>query len=203
MRKVFENVLDYNEFKIKVKQEIRKGETNNENKEYEKMTGFIEEIMGEGGMVIASISNSGNIVIDSLIGYWYVTAQNKKIIFKTDICIPMIMPFKGADLSLILGNLLENAVEAAEKVEENKYINVKMKFDKNNLLLFVDNSYKGKLLKTRDNRLKSTKSDAENHGVGLASVYRAVAKYHGSVVIEDSEPGKFKIRIVLYSNVQE
>lgn len=49
-----------------------------ENKEYEKMTGFIEEIMGEGGMVIASISNSGNIVIDSLIGYWYVTAQNKK-----------------------------------------------------------------------------------------------------------------------------
>ena len=91
-----------------------------ENKEYEKMTGFIEEIMGEGGMVIASISNSGNIVIDSLIGYWYVTAQNKKIIFKTDICIPMIMPFKGADLSLILGNLLENAVEAAEKVEENR-----------------------------------------------------------------------------------
>lgn len=144
-----------------------------------------------------------NIVIDSLIGYWYVTAQNKRIIFKTDICIPMIMPFKGADLSLILGNLLENAVEAAEKVEENRYINVKMKFDKNNLLLFVDNSYKGKLLKTRDNRLKSTKSDAENHGVGLASVYRAVAKYHGSVVIEDSEPGKFKIRIVLYSNVQE
>lgn len=149
--------------------------------------------------------NKGVFVItfDSLIGYWYVTAQNKKIIFKTDICIPMIMPFKGADLSLILGNLLENAVEAAEKVEENKYINVKMKFDKNNLLLFVDNSYKGKLLKTRDNRLKSTKSDAENHGVGLASVYRAVAKYHGSVVIEDSEPGKFKIRIVLYSNVQE
>lgn len=49
----------------------------------------------------------------------------------------------------------------------------------------------------------STKSDAENHGVGLASVYRAVAKYHGSVVIEDSELGKFKIRIVLYSNVQE
>lgn len=154
-------------------------------------------------VLIASISNSGNIVIDSLIGYWYVTAQNKRIIFKTDICIPMIMPFKGADLSLILGNLLENAVEAAEKVEENRYINVKMKFDKNNLLLFVENSYKGKLLKTRDSRLKSTKSDAENHGVGLASVYRAVAKYHGSVIIEDSEPGKFKIRIVLYSNVQE
>lgn len=63
--------------------------------------------------------------------------------------------------------------------------------------------YEQQLLKTRDNRLKSTKSDAENHGVGLASVYRAVAKYHGSVVIEDSEPGKFKIRIVLYSNVQE
>ena len=37
----------------------------------------------------------------------------------------MKMSFKGADICLILGNLLENAVEAAEKVRENKYIKIK------------------------------------------------------------------------------
>lgn len=75
-------------------------------------------------MTIADISNSGNIVIDSLIGYWYVTAKKKEIDFQTDICIPMMLPFKGADICLILGNLLENAVEAAQKVDGRKYIEI-------------------------------------------------------------------------------
>lgn len=169
-----------------------------ENRQHEKIIGFINEIMEESGMAIAAISNSGNIVIDSLIGYWYVTAKKKEIDFKTDICIPMMLPFKGADICLILGNLLENAVEAAQKVDGKKYIEIKMKYDKNNILLSVTNSYSGKLLKTKDHRLKSTKTDTENHGVGLASVYRAVAKYCGTVIIDDSVSGQFKIRVLLY-----
>lgn len=171
-----------------------------ENREYEKIIGFVSEIMDEGGMAIAAVSNSGNIVIDSLIGYWYVTAQKKGIDFLVDICVPMMMPFKGADICLIFGNLLENAVEAAQKADGKRYIKIKMKYDKNNLLLFVVNNYKGKLIKAKDNRLKSTKTDAGNHGVGLSSVYRAAAKYHGAVVIEDSVPEQFKIRVVLYGS---
>lgn len=171
-----------------------------EKRQNEKIIGFINEIMEESGMTIADISNSGNIVIDSLIGYWYVTAKKKEIDFQTDICIPMMLPFKGADICLILGNLLENAVEAAQKVDGRKYIEIKMKYDKNNILLSVTNSYSGKLLKTKDHRLKSTKTDAENHGVGLASVYRAVVKYCGTIIIDDSVPGQFKIRVLLYGS---
>ena len=102
-----------------------------ENKECEKIIGFVNEIMEEGGVTISTITNSGNIVIDSLIGYWYVTAKNKGIDFTVTISIPMKMPFKGADICLILGNLLENAVEAAEKVNEKKYIKIQIKYDKN------------------------------------------------------------------------
>lgn len=87
---------------------------------------------------------------------------------------------------------IENAVEAAQKVDGRKYIEIKMKYDKNNILLSVTNSYSGKLLKTKDHRLKSTKTDAENHGVGLASVYRAVAKYCGTIIIDDSVPGSLR-----------
>ena len=171
-----------------------------ESREYEKMIGFVNEIIDEGGMALTAISNSGNIVIDSLIGYWYMTAQEKKIEFSVDICSPMTMPFKSADICLILGNLLENAVEAAQKAERKRYIKVKMKYDKNNLLLFMVNSYNGQLVKVNGNKLKSTKTDARNHGIGLSSVNRAAAKYHGTVIVEDSVAEQFKIRVLLYGS---
>lgn len=170
--------------------------------EYEKIIEFVNDVMKEGGMVTSTITNSGNIVIDSLLGYWYLTAKKKEIDFSVNLSIPMQMSFKGADISLILGNLLENAVEAAEKVKGNKYIKIQMKYDKGNLLIFLMNSYEGQLIKTKDKRLKSTKLDARNHGVGLPSVYRAVEKYHGAVTIDDSVPERFLIRVVLYGTAE-
>lgn len=116
--------------------------------------------------------------------------------FSVNLNIPMEMPFRGADICLILGNLLENAVEAAQKAEGKKYIRFHMKYDKNNLLLFVENNYKGVLIKTKDKRLKSTKTDAGNHGVGLSSVYRIAAKYHGVVTIDDDVANRFLIRVL-------
>ena len=161
-------------------------------------TFYVNEIMEEGGIKTSTVTNSGNIVIDSLIGYWYVEAKKVGIDFSVNLNIPMEMPFRGADICLILGNLLENAVEAAQKAEGKKYIRLHMKYDKNNLLLFVENNYKGVLIKTKDKRLKSTKTDAENHGVGLSSVYRIAAKYHGVVTIDDDVANRFLIRVVLY-----
>ena len=171
-----------------------------ENGENEKIIKFVNDIMEEGGIKTYAITNSGNIVIDSLIGYWYLVAKKAGIEFSVNLNIPMEMPFKGADICLILGNLLENAVEATQKAEGEKYISIRLKYDKNNLLLFVENSYKGTLIKMKNKRLKSTKKDAGNHGVGLSSVYRGVAKYHGVVTIEDNVPDRFLIRVVLYGN---
>ena len=169
-----------------------------ENGDNEKIIRFVNEIMEEGGIKTSTVTNSGNIVIDSLIGYWYVEAKKVGIDFSVNLNIPMEMPFRGADICLILGNLLENAVEAAQKAEGKKYIRLHMKYDKNNLLLIVENNYKGVLIKTKDKRLKSTKTDAENHGVGLSSVYRIAAKYHGVVTIDDDVANRFLIRVVLY-----
>lgn len=59
----------------------------------------------------------------------------------------MQMGFKGADISLILGNILENAVEAAERNESNKYVYLRMRFDRGNLIINLENTYKGTLIK--------------------------------------------------------
>ena len=57
--------------------------------------------MEESGLSISEVANSGNIVIDSLLGYWYVTAQKKGIDFSLNIKVPMKMEFKGADIFAI------------------------------------------------------------------------------------------------------
>ena len=87
-----------------------------------KIIDFINDVLDESGIKISAVINTGNIVIDSLIGYWYVVAKQRNINFSIDVSIPMLLPFKGADLSLILGNILENAVEAASKVHNDKLL---------------------------------------------------------------------------------
>lgn len=166
--------------------------------ECDKVISFVNDLMEDGGLRISAIANSGNVVIDSLVGYWYALAEKSDIDFTVDLNIPMQMMFKGSDISLILGNLLENAVEATQKVPKDRYIRVQVKYDKNNLLLYVVNNYYEQLRKTKNNVLKSTKQDAANHGVGIQSVYRIAEKYHGTVIIDDSIVGRFSVKVVLY-----
>lgn len=110
----------------------------------------------------------------------------------------MQMGFKGADISLILGNILENAVEAAERNESNKYVYLRMRFDRGNLIINLENTYKGTLIKGKTKKLITTKSDVENHGIGLESVYRTAEKYDGMIFIDDTRREYFLIRVVLY-----
>ena len=137
---------------------------------------------------------------DSLVGYWKKKAEDAGIEFLTDLSIPMEMSFRGADISLIMGNLLENAVEGAGRAEGRKYIRLKMKYDKNNLLITIENSYRGKLAKGKGEELKTTKTDTSNHGIGLPSVRRAADKYQGVLSVDTTEPGRFLARVVLYGS---
>ena len=167
--------------------------------ECQKMIGFINDVMKEGRLKASTVATTGNIVIDSLIEYWKRTAEKEMIDFQAELSIPMEMSFKGADISLILGNLLENAVEGAEKATKRKYIKLSVKYDRKNLLINIENSYGGKLKRVKE-ELRTTKENAANHGIGLASVRRAAKKYQGTVFINDTVPECFLVRVVLYGS---
>lgn len=98
--------------------------------ECERIIKFVDDVIENGNLKLSEKVNTGNIVIDSLVGYWKRTAENGGIEFRSELSIPMEIPFKGADISLILGNLLENAVEGATKANEKKYIRLKLKYDR-------------------------------------------------------------------------
>ena len=143
------------------------------------------------------ISRTDNIVVDSLVNAKYAVAIKEHVRFEADIHIPMQLPFKSADLCILLGNILDNAIEASSQLEKQKrYIKFFMKYENNILIITVINSYCGKILRNSSGKIISNKGDSRYHGIGLESVKKIADKYHGSVVIE-SKTEKFVIKIIL------
>ena len=138
---------------------------------------------------------SGNKEVDSLFNYLLNGAQDVLNEVSYQINIPKELGIKPFDLNAILGNLLENAIHAAQSSEE-KWLNVEAGYHKGMLFICVQNSYQGKLEKDGSGFL-STKADKENHGIGLRSVKRVVDTYQGTMEIEHSE-NIFKVKIMLY-----
>ena len=97
----------------------------------------------------------------------------------------------------MLGNILDNAIEASLKVEEEKrHIRLFMKYDSNTLIITVINTFIGDLNKHKEGRILTRKHTPLNHGIGLESVRRVAEKYHGSVIIETKD-NSFIIKIAM------
>lgn len=112
--------------------------------------------------------------------------------------IPSQIAFSNFDMSVLLGNLMDNAIKAALESED-KYLDLDMNYDKGVLILIITNSYDGNL-SMHKNRLISTKTDTElPHGIGLSSVEKIVEQNNGYLNISH-EMHRFTVKIVLYTN---
>ncbi len=100
------------------------------------------------------------------------------------------------DLCSLFGNILDNAIEAARKVEQAKRP-VLLRVDRQNSMLFIccENSYQGELIQ-QDGELKTTKKDTAKHGIGLSSVKHICKKYNGSLELE-TEGQTFRVSVLL------
>jgi len=98
------------------------------------------------------------------------------------------------DMVAILGNVIDNAIEATSKVpEENRYITMSSAIRAGSLFIAVSNS----CLEAHDNSLKTTKLDKKHHGIGLKSIQRAVSKHKGELTMEFTLPDEFTLTIML------
>ena len=85
-------------------------------------------------------------------------------------------------MNVILGNLLENAIFAAEKSEE-KWIDISIYVDKGVFHATIKNTYNGELI-SKNEKLLTTKSNPNEHGIGLENVNKIVGKYNGVLKID-------------------
>lgn len=144
-----------------------------------------------------TVANTGNLCIDNLINYKSLMAERKGIEISADLLVAYDARFDDGDICSLIGNLLDNAIEAAEDVEEDgRRVKLKIRMAENNMLITTENPYKGQRRK-RGNQYLTTKAERSGHGMGLKMIEEIAGKYHGDMVIEDTGQ-MFDVKVLLY-----
>lgn len=86
-----------------------------------------------------------------------------------------------ADTVILMGNLLENALEACLKQEKDAYISLHIKNINNSIVITLDNSYQ-ETIRKRGKYFISSKGD--HIGIGMSSIAKVAEKYNGTVKFE-------------------
>ena len=129
---------------------------------------------------------SGNTTIDSILNYKFHEAKNRGIRFDIHLAIPEKLEISNRDCVIILGNLLDNAIEAAEKVPEPRTVDLDITWEKGCLYITVVNPYIGEM-HFKNGLPVTTKADTASHGIGLTNVKEAVERNHGAIRFEDKD----------------
>lgn len=144
------------------------------------------------------VSRTGNIIVDNLVNHKCGIARAEGIAFDANVFLPAELPFRGGHLTIVFGNLLDNALEACREVEkEKRYIILDVSYEKEVLMLAVVNPYRGERRKNHAGKYATTKKDRRSHGLGLSSVEQAVEAYRGQVSVEERD-GVFRVSVVMY-----
>lgn len=140
--------------------------------------------------------NTGNPVADAIISEKYSECLNNNIEFKCDVLVPGKAKINSLDLCVILGNALDNSMEACELIEDEsvkKYIHIRSYLIKSFIVFEIKNSMDSCISK------KDIIGDEDydlNHGLGLLNIKNTVDKYFGTVSTEEND-NKFMLSIML------
>ena len=169
-----------------------------QNEEIEKASSYIDHLIGKTAAVPLNIYTD-NTLVNALLCGRLADAQKKGILIERDIALPSELPFADTDLCSILGNLLDNALEACTLLSpgRNPYIKIIMHIRNNHLYIQMDNSSPCKIRPNSITRLPvTTKSDKKAHGCGLKTVKHLAEKYNGLINITSNDTS-FSIRVAL------
>ena len=132
--------------------------------------------------------------LDFIIDYKRMEMKDKGIQFTLDIDL-YEYPLDDAELGVLLGNLLDNAIEAAYKCTEKRDIYLCIKNVNKMFMLNLKNT-SNMLPNEREGRFITHKKDKITHGLGIENVKRIVEKYQGSISFQyDSE--EFCVNIII------
>lgn len=138
---------------------------------------------------------SGNNEVDSLINYMLNKAESVLEKVDYEINVPKELEIRLFDLTIIIGNLLENAIDAAKDSKE-KWIEVCVNFEQGMLFIRIRNSYGNAVQKQGDIYI-TTKKKTQEHGIGLQNVRKVVDSYKGEMQISDQN-NIFEVKLILY-----
>lgn len=163
------------------------------NQNNEEIRKYIQD-MGEYMQNQSELVSCGNKNLDSLLNYLLGQAKKKLNHVEYEVRVPSDLCISAFDLNVILGNLTENAIEAAEQTKD-KWMSVDIYYEKGMLSMEIKNSFQHELA-VEKNKLLSTKEE-KGHGIGLANVRKMVEKYQGFMDVSNTNQ-IFTVKVMLY-----
>lgn len=141
--------------------------------------------------------NSGSMILDIILSEKYKECKKYGINFKYDIEFNVLKDMESVDICSIFSNILDNAVEACQKVEPgNRFLTIKGKIAKNYFVIKAENSKVGEIKKDEKGNLETSKEDKTRHGLGTKIVEESVEKYGGNIEYYDEED-RFRVVILI------
>ncbi len=134
-----------------------------------------------------------NETVNLILSTFYNRAKHAGVTMMVDAKLPGSIPLSDTELCSLLSNGLENAIFSAGCLDsERKVVSVKATIHKANLLVLIENNYRGEIV------LKGglPQSSHEGHGYGTRSI-SAIADAHGGQAIFSAEDGVFTLKIML------
>lgn len=168
------------------------------NKDFESIDSYIKSVYVSSEIpTIKQFSN--NKLINVIVSRYAHQCLLSSIELETDLRNIDFSMFENSDLTALIDNLLENALEAAKKSEK-KFINIEIdKFNEQFVIIKVKNSCDTR--PQRDGKVfKSSKTKSDIHGIGMKSIYRITKKYNGYSKFEydDDEKTFYSSAILKY-----
>ncbi len=133
---------------------------------------------------------TGNVVADALLEMKCHEARKRVPGLKVDVeelVFPGTLVIQDYDIGVILGNALDNAVEACERLRKEEpgaacRISLSAFLDGEMFLMEIKNTFDGKMIKKEGKEFPETrKADGESHGIGISNIKSTCEKYHGAV----------------------
>ena len=139
---------------------------------------------------------SGNSLFDIIVDEKMNICQSKGIDFKIDVDSKNTGFIKNMDMSSILANILDNAIEACDKMTSNKkYIKLTSMWADDMFVIICENSKENEVKKIGD-RFITDKLNKSEHGIGIKSVEKSVKNYDGNMMIF-CDDNLFKVKIMI------
>lgn len=128
---------------------------------------------------LTTVVDVGNSVVSVILNEYREITEDAEIPFIFDVSVPKNLGISAVDLYVLLGNTLDNAVEACQSLPiEERYIRIQMRIYHNILFYQVENPYAEGY---------PQRSRGKNHGYGLQNVQKCVEKHNGHMSISQND----------------
>lgn len=163
-------------------------------KEYAKIGEYVEELFPSG---FSASSFVGNPIIDALLNNRHAIANESGINLRTQIALPEQMPISDVNTSILFGDLLDNAFEAAQKQSDpaKRCIRLITKVVDDYWVVMCENATGPEEFETFDN-LPSSKQGDDLHGLGTMEI-KTIAEDTGGYVSFKQQNGLFTATVLL------